>query len=274
MVRQTTGGRASPRPNDGGKKRHAFQGGRHLGPSWRRWPGSLGDPLLPGLLLFLTLIPCLVGLFSLELGQARTGQLAEKATLGSRLGAGRLGENMQRPQPGWFPTLRVAGTSLPLPTLAPPHPGREEVGTQPEVCGQGHRKGEKNETFLVWLLSSKLLLFLSSVLAEFCIFRVLVSREYSLMVILNAPQGPRCRLEHKMLWTRAAALRRGKRFALEIHRTAPCPGREPVSTGTAPHRGPPQRTPSDLTNSPAGRNARLMAKQTIHAESRSPCQEL
>lgn len=65
-----------------------------------------------------------------------------------------------------------------------------------EVCGQGHRKTAKNETFLVWLLSSKLVLFFSSFLAKFCIFRVLgsqvslprwfyylISRECSLMII-------------------------------------------------------------------------------------------
>lgn len=138
-----------------------------------------------------------------------------------------MGRTLQRPQSGWFPTLGVAGASLPLPTTAPPSPGSEEVGTRPEVCGQGHRKAEKNETFLVWLLSSKLVLFPSSVSAELCIFRVLVSQEYSLMVILNAPQGPRCRLEREMRWTRAAALRWGKRFAREIHRTAPGPARAP-----------------------------------------------
>lgn len=61
-------------------------------------------------------------------------------------------------------------------TTAPPCPRSEEVGRLPEVCGQGHRKSEKNEIFLVWLLSSKLVLFFSSFLAKFCIFRVLVAQ--------------------------------------------------------------------------------------------------
>lgn len=187
-----------------------------------------------------------------------------------------MGRTLQRPQSGWFPTLGVAGASLPLPTPAPPSPGSEEVGTRPEVCGQGHRKAEKNETFLVWLLSSKLVLFPSSVSAELCIFRVLVSQEYSLMVILNAPQGPRCRLEREMRWTRAAALRWGKR-KVRPGNTQNCPQPGPGTRSLQElrlHRGPLQRTPRDLTNAPAGRNARLVAKQTIHAESRSPCQGL
>lgn len=97
-----------------------------------------------------------------------------------------------------FPPLRGSSIQPVISQSGPSSPGGEEVGTQAEVCGQGHRKAE-NETFLVWLLSSKLVLFPSYALAKFCIFRVfvsrvslphwfhyLMSREYSLMVISNS----------------------------------------------------------------------------------------
>lgn len=167
--------------------------------------------------------------------------------------------------------------------VAPPRPCSEEVGMQPEVCGQGHRKSGKNETFLVWLLSSKLVLFFSFFLAKFCIFRVLVSpvslphwfyylmsREYCLMIILNTPTSNHNCFMYNMKYSRT----RKQLWVNDRMFTSRNTGALPIATGGeatldrnwGSTRRLLQRTPRGLTNSAAGRKTDLSNTNKIHKE--------
>lgn len=171
---------------------------------------------------------------------------------------------------------------------APPCPCSEEVGMQPEVCGQGHRKLEKNETFLVWLLSSKLVLFFSFFVAKFCIFRVLVSpvslphwfyylmsREYCLMIILNTPTGNhncfmynmKCSGTRKQLWVSDRMFTSRNTGALPIGALPTATGGEAIlDRNWGSIRRLLQRTPRGLTNPAAGRKTGLSNTNKIHRE--------
>lgn len=129
----------------------------------------------PALHLFVTPTPRPVGLLH-RTGPVATGPPAEKATLGSRLGAGCLGQNTAKATVRLVSDTRSSWYQAALAHAGPSPPGERGSGDTGEVCGQGHRKAGKNETFLVWLLSSKLALFPPSAWAG-CAVRAGVSQD-------------------------------------------------------------------------------------------------
>lgn len=95
---------------------------------------------------------------------------------GVTLGGGRLGQNTAKATVRLVSDTRSSWYQAALAHAGPSPPGERGSGDTGEVCGQGHRKAGKNETFLVWLLSSKLALFPPSAWAG-CAVRAGVSQD-------------------------------------------------------------------------------------------------